>query len=203
MRHAMGIPPALAGRALEVCGVPAPLAKLLHARGLSASDAIGNCFTDAGHAPISLRDEFAGAMGYRFDWGWVIPGMPPWYPADDSVGWRFVPIALWSDLGRGGRLHDTVPNILHSCSRNVFDYLCEGPFDFPNGNAPYGSLEAHVLPHAIFALYPNDGEGVGLARWLERDLLPVHMGKLLRLLRSTVLREIHSHGARVGGMDRS
>lgn len=195
MTTVIGIPPALAGQPLEPCAVAVELAGLLGERNLSASDVLARCLTDRGELDMRLADEFAGAVGYRYDWGWVIPGHAPGH---DGCFWRFVPVALWSELRGAGQLHDTVPRVLDRTRRYVIDYVSHasqgpsGPWTLGDPwEAPYGCLERALL-HDMFSLQADDPRTTTmLVRWLETDFLPRHMAKLLRLLKAAVLAEMH------------
>ena len=188
MIAALRVPPRLAGQPLAPCGVPETLIAVLAEQGIGAEQHAFEVFTKAGVRDVSLADEFEGALGYAFDWGWVLPYLPAWCATDSEtagVAWRVVPIALWGELAARKRLFDPVPAVLAYAQRHCLDFVhhCLG--------APAIEL-SRTFPHDVCTLIPSPDDHAGkLVAWLEAEFLPREMPRLLRLLQSLALRFAH------------
>jgi hypothetical protein len=82
----------------------------------------------ASHRPHSLAEEFCDAVGYRFDWGWVIAGHLAWYcPEDHLPGcvWRLVPTRFW-ERAVSLVITCTIPETLARFRRAALDALRAG-----------------------------------------------------------------------------
>lgn len=206
MIAALHLPATLAGQPLAACGMPPELAALLSLHGMTCSDVIGTCWSQSGTMHVTLQNEFEDALGYRFDWGWVIPAMPRWYVDDDGKAgppvWRFVPITVWQELAHAGCLAAPVHDLLVWAAKPVLDGICQcmlAPSRL-KGIDPtlaeevfYNELE-RALPHDLCTFWPHraeDADPAELAQWLDRVLLPHAMPPLLRLLKSAALARIH------------
>lgn len=206
MTAARHLPATLAGQPLAVCGVPSELTTLLSLHGKTRSDTIGTCWSEPGTVRVTLQNEFEDAVGYRFDWGWVIPAMPRWYVDDfgnaGPPAWRFIPIKVWQELARADHLVVPVHDLLGSASTPVhgcsYQFICAPAW--LKAIDPSLAVEVHVgeleraLPHDLCTIWPLHDESadpVELVRWIERALLPHAMPLLLRLLKSAALARIH------------
>ncbi len=72
MIAALHVPPRLAGQPLVPCGVPDTLIAVLAEQGIGPEQHAFEVFTNEGVRDVSLADEFHGALGYAFEWGWVL-----------------------------------------------------------------------------------------------------------------------------------
>lgn len=206
MTAACHLPATLAGQPLAVCGVPSELTTLLSLHGKTRSDTICTCWSEPGTMRVTLQNEFEDAVGYRFDWGWVIPAMPRWYVDDDGnagpPAWRFVPIALWQELARAGHLvapaHDLLGFAATPVCHSISQFICAPAW--LKAIDPSLAVELHLgelaraLPHDLSTIWPPYNEDVDPAesvQWIERALLPHAMPLLLRLLKSAALARIH------------
>ena len=73
MSASIPVPPRFAAQPLVPCPVPQTLTALLAARGIDAGQRVFKVFTDEERVRVGLAQEFQGALGYAFDWGWVLP----------------------------------------------------------------------------------------------------------------------------------
>ncbi|RJF99428.1 hypothetical protein [Noviherbaspirillum saxi] len=206
MIAALHLPATLAGQPLAACGMPPELAALLSLHNMTCADVIGTCWSQSGTVHVTLQNEFEDALGYHFDWGWVIPAMPRWYVDDDGKAgppvWRFVPTAVWQELAQAGRLAAPVHDIIGQASKPVrygISQVMRAPLRL-HGTDPSFSADMHyeelerALPHDLCTLWPycaEDADPAVLVQWLERAFLPRAMLALLRLLKSAALARIH------------
>lgn len=188
MIAALHVPPRLAGHPLVPCGVPETLIAVMAEQGIGAEQHAFEVFTDADVGDVSLAEEFEGALGYAFDWGWVLPYLPAWCAIDSEtagVAWRVVPVALWGELAARKRLVDPVPAVLAYAQRHCLDIVHHCL------RAPVIEL-SRTFPHDVCTLIPSPDDHAGkLVGWLEADFLPREMPRLLRLLHSLALRFAH------------
>lgn len=188
MIAALHVPPRLVGHPLVPCGVPHTLIAVLAEQGIGAEQHAFVVFTDADVGDVSLAEEFEGALGYAFDWGWVLPYLPAWCAIDSEtagVAWRVVPVALWGELAARKRLVDPVPAVLAYAQRHCLDIVHHCL------RAPVIEL-SRTFPHDVCTLIPSPDDHAGkLVGWLEADFLPREMPRLLRLLHSLALRFAH------------
>jgi hypothetical protein len=187
MIAALRVPPRLAGQPRVPCGVPETLIAVMAEQGIGPEQHAFEVFTKAGVRDVSLADEFEGALGYAFDWGWVLPYLPAWCVTDEAAGvaWLVVPVALWGKLAARKRLFDPVPAVLEYAQRHCLAFV-------------HNCLRAPVIelsltfPHDVCTLIPSPDDHAGeLVAWLEADFLPREMPRLLRLLHSLALRFAH------------
>ena len=188
MIAAIPVPPRFAGQPLVPCPVPQTLASLLAAQGIGAGQRVFKVFTDEGPVRVGLAQEFQGALGYAFDWGWVLPVLPHWYAADiqpRGVAWRIVPLALWCELAARGRLLEPVPAVLHYAAPRCLDFVAHCV------QVPVTEI-SRALPHDALTLFPDPEDRKGeLVGWLEREFLPRELPRALRLLRALALKRAH------------
>jgi len=188
MSAAIPVPPRFAGQPLVPCPVPQTLASLLAAQGIGAGQRVFKVFTDEGPVRVGLAQEFQGALGYAFDWGWVLPVLPHWYAADiqpRGVAWRIVPLALWRELAARGRLLEPVPAVLHDAAPRSLDFVAHCV------DAPVTEI-SRALPHDAVTFFPDPGDRKGeLVGWLESEFLPRELPRALRLLRALALKRAH------------
>lgn len=182
------VPSRLAGQPLVPCAVPETLIAVLAEHGIGAQQCVFEVSTNAGTMSVALADEFEGALGYPFEWGWVLPSLPVWYAADgepEGVAWRVVPVALWGELAARKRLFDPVPVLLNYASSRCLDFVSHCL------DAPVGEL-SRSLAHDVCTFFPSHNDAAGeLVGWLEAEFLPRQMPRLLRLLRALAIARAH------------
>lgn len=200
MTPAWHVPPRLAGQPLVACAVPETLIAVLAEQGIGAEQRVFRVFANAGVRNVALADEFQGAagcpaLGYQFDWGWMLPSLPAWFAADGEpaeVAWRVVPVALWGELSARKRLLDPVPAVLDFASSPCLDFVAHCL------RAPVAEL-SQSLAHDVCTFFPSPDDRSGeLVGWLEDEFLPRQMPRLLRLLHSLAIRRAHEIERRAG-----